>query len=124
MADHSSLSLSDLNHWACCPSRCALIHLEGEFADNVHTVRGTAEHRRVDWVAYDTKQPGAWVEYALPVWSDRIGLIGRCDAVEFWPDGIVYPAEYKCRACKKWLNDDHQPIGCSISRRRHAHWIT
>jgi len=82
--------------------------MEGEFTDNIHTARGNAEHARVDRVAYQTKQSGARVEYALPVWSDRIGLIGKCDVVEFWPDGTVYPVEYKHGARRKWLNDDLQ----------------
>ncbi len=108
MTDTDPIALSALNHYAYCPRRCGLIHMEGEFTDNIHTARGNAEHARVDRVAYQTKQSGARVEYALPVWSDRIGLIGKCDVVEFWPDGTVYPVEYKHGARRKWLNDDLQ----------------
>lgn len=108
MNDESPIPLSALNHYAYCPRRCGLIHMEGEFTGNIHTARGTAEHERVDRAAYETKQSGARVEYALPVWSDRVGLIGKCDVVEFWPDGTVYPVEYKHGARKKWLNDDLQ----------------
>ncbi|GMV55427.1 MAG: hypothetical protein AMXMBFR6_12320 [Betaproteobacteria bacterium] len=108
MADTDPVPLSALNHYAYCPRRCGLIHMEGEFADNIHTARGNAEHGRVDRIAYQTKQSGARVEYALPVWSDQRGLIGKCDVVEFWPDGTVYPVEYKHGARKKWLNDDLQ----------------
>jgi CRISPR-associated exonuclease Cas4 len=102
------IPLSALNHYVYCPRRCGLIHMEGEFTDNIHTARGNAEHGRVDRIAYQTKQSGARVEYALPVWSDQRGLIGKCDVVEFWPDGTVYPVEYKHGARKKWLNDDLQ----------------
>jgi CRISPR-associated exonuclease Cas4 len=35
------------------------------------------------------------VERALPVFSDRLGLIGKADVVEFAPDGTPYPVEYK-----------------------------
>lgn len=38
---------------------------------------------------------GLRVERALPVWSDRLGLIGKADVVEFEPDGTAYPVEYK-----------------------------
>lgn len=100
--------LSALNHWAYCPRRCGLIHMEGEFTNNIHTARGNAEHERVDRVAYETLKSGARAEFALPVWSDRLGLIGKCDAVEFWPDGTVYPVEYKHGPKRKWLNDDLQ----------------
>ena len=108
MLDLDPIPLSALNHYAYCPRRCGLIHVEGEFTDNIHTARGNAEHERVDRGAHETKQSGARVEYALPVWSDRIGLIGKCDVVEFWPDGTVYPVEYKHGARKQWLNDDLQ----------------
>ena len=103
-----AIPLSALNHWAYCPRRCGLIHMEGEFTDNIHTTRGNAEHERVDRIAYETLKSGTRVEYALPVWSDRLGLIGKCDVVEFWPEGTVYPVEYKHGPKRKWLNDDLQ----------------
>lgn len=82
--------------------------MEGEFSDNVHTARGNAEHERVDRTSYETSKRGARVEYALPVWSDAVGLIGKCDAVEFWSDGSIYPVETKHGPKRKWLNDDLQ----------------
>jgi CRISPR-associated exonuclease Cas4 len=82
--------------------------MEAEFTDNIHTARGNAEHERVDRVTYETTKSGARMEYALPVWSDRLGLIGKCDAVEFWPDGTIYPVEFKHGPKRKWLNDDIQ----------------
>lgn len=88
------INVSALNQYGYCPRRCGLIYLEGEFEDNVHTSRGNAEHARV--------------EYALPIFSDRLRLIGRCDVVEFWPDGTVYPVEYKHGPRRAWLNDDVQ----------------
>jgi CRISPR-associated exonuclease Cas4 len=39
--------LSALNQYAYCPRRCYLIHAEGEFENNIHTQRGSAEHERV-----------------------------------------------------------------------------
>ena len=48
------------------------------------------------------------MEYALPIWSDSLGLIGKCDVVEFWPDGTVYPVEYKHGPRRAWINDDVQ----------------
>ena len=35
------------------------------------------------------------VERALPVFCDRLGLVGKTDVVEFLPDGTPYPVEYK-----------------------------
>jgi len=101
------IPLSALNQYAYCPRRCYLIHAEGEFTDNIHTQSGTLEHERVDQLAHDIKK-GVRVEFALPVWSDQLGISGRCDVVEFHPDGTVFPVEYKHGKRKQWLNDDLQ----------------
>jgi CRISPR-associated exonuclease Cas4 len=108
------VNLSALNQYAYCPRRCGLIYQEGEFEDNLHTARGNAEHARVDHVDHAVTREGARIEHALPVWSDRIGLIGKCDVVEFWPDGTVYPVEYKHGPKRKWLNDDLQLAGQAL----------
>ncbi|MGI2325348.1 MULTISPECIES: CRISPR-associated protein Cas4 [Methylococcus] len=102
-----TLPLSALNQYAYCPRRCYLIHAEGEFKDNVHTIRGTLEHERVDR-SHSRGQGNIRIEYALPVWSDTLGLSGRCDVVEFHPDGAIYPVEYKHGKRKRWINDDLQ----------------
>lgn len=102
------INVSALNQYAYCPRRCGLIYLENEFSDNVHTARGNAEHELVDRVAHETVRSGSRVEFALPVWSDRLGLVGKCDVVEFQEDGTIYPVEYKHGARKKRLNDDLQ----------------
>jgi len=86
--------LSALQHWAYCPRQCGLIHLEGAFDENVHTLRGDAVHGQVDQPGVELRR-GLRVERALPVWSDRLGLIGKADVVEFEPDGTPYPVEYK-----------------------------
>ncbi len=102
------VNVSALNQYAYCPRRCGLIYLDGEFKDNIHTERGNAEHARVDRASHTTSKAGARIEYALPVWSDRLGLIGKCDVVEFWPDGTIYPVEYKHGRRKQHDNDDLQ----------------
>lgn len=107
MADIESIAVSALNQYAYCPRRCGLIFLEGDFEDNLHTVRGTVEHERVDAVRHETAE-GRRVETALPLWCDRLGLVGKADAVEFLADGTPYPVEYKHGTRKKWPNDDLQ----------------
>jgi CRISPR-associated exonuclease Cas4 len=102
------IAVSALNQYSYCPRRCALIFMDGEFEDNIHTQRGTAEHDRADQTFHVCEVEGVRLEYALPVWSRRLGLSGRCDVVEFHPDGTVYPVEYKHGIRKKWLNDDLQ----------------
>jgi CRISPR-associated exonuclease Cas4 len=105
--DAELIPLSALNHWTYCPRRCCLIHMEGEYADNIHTLRGTAEHARADEVRHAISGDRR-METALQVWSDRLGLVGKCDVVEFLSDGTPYPVEYKHGARKKWINDDIQ----------------
>jgi CRISPR-associated exonuclease Cas4 len=100
--------ISALNHYVYCPRRCALIHVDGEFINNIHTQRGNAEHEKADQIEHICVSEGVRIEYALPVWSERLGLSGRCDVVEFHADGTVYPVEYKHGALKKWVNDDLQ----------------
>ena len=88
------IPLSALQHWAYCPRQCALIHLEQVFEDNLYTQRGQAVHARADQPGVELR-PGLRVERALPVWNERLGLIGKADVVEFLPDGTAYPVEYK-----------------------------
>jgi CRISPR-associated exonuclease Cas4 len=102
------IAVSALNQYAYCPRRCALIFMDCEFEDNIHTVRGTAEHDRADQTFHVCDAAGVRLEYALPIWSQRLGLSGRCDVVEFHPDGKVYPVEYKHGKKRQWLNDDLQ----------------
>ena len=114
MSNDDLVNLSALNQFAYCPRRCGLIYQEGEFENNLHTARGNAEHARVDRIDHAVSRDGARVEHALPVWSDRLGLIGKCDVVEFWPDGNIYPVEYKHGPRRKWLNDDLQLAGQAL----------
>lgn len=107
-AELEQINVSALNQYAYCPRRFALIYLEGQFEQNIHTQRGNAEHERVDRISHSTTRSGARVEYALPIWSDSLGLIGKCDVVEFAPDGTVYPVEYKHGPRRAWINDDVQ----------------
>ena len=99
--------LSALQHWSYCPRQCGLIHLEQAFDENVHTMRGNAAHERVDEPGYETFE-GVREERALPVWSDSLGLIGKCDVVEFYPDGRIYPVEYKHGKKREKSHDDIQ----------------
>jgi CRISPR-associated exonuclease Cas4 len=101
------IMLSALQHWSYCPRQCALIHVEQAFDENVFTMRGNAAHERVDDPGFETFE-GVRAERALPVWSERLGLIGKCDVVEFHPDGHIYPVEYKQGKKREKIHDDLQ----------------
>jgi len=107
MNDTDPIPLSALQHWCYCPRQCGLIHLEQAFADNIHTARGQAVHRLVDTPGYEM-QAGVKVERALPLWCDRLGLIGKADLVEFHPDGRIFPVEFKHGRRRQKNHDDVQ----------------
>ncbi|SES90369.1 CRISPR-associated exonuclease, Cas4 family [Nitrosomonas marina] len=101
------IMLSALQHYSYCPRQCALIHIEQMFDENVHTMRGNAVHQHVDEPGLETFE-GVRIEHALPVWSEQLGLIGKCDVVEFHPDGRIYPVEYKHGKKRAKTHDDIQ----------------
>ena len=104
--DHP-IAISALQHYAYCPRQCALIHVEQVFDDNIYTARGQAVHRLVDTPGYEIRA-GVKVERALPLWSDRLGLIGKADVVEFHPGGVVFPVEFKHGRKRDKIHDDIQ----------------
>ncbi len=63
-------------------------------------------HARVDEVKTDY-QEGIRIERALPLWSHRLGLIGKADVVEFHGE-TPYPVEYKHGPRRKKDHDDLQ----------------
>ena len=107
MDEDRYVAISALQHWSYCPRQCALIHLEQAFAENVHTLRGQAVHARVDTPGLEVRA-GLRIERALPLWSERLGLAGKADVVEFLPDGTPYPVEYKHGRRREKLHDDLQ----------------
>jgi CRISPR-associated exonuclease Cas4 len=107
VTDAEPIAISALQHWAYCPRQCGLIHQDQEFSDNLHTARGQAVHRQVDAPGYEMRA-GVRIERALPLWSGRLGLIGKADCVEFHGDGRVYPVEFKHGVKRQRRHDDIQ----------------
>jgi len=101
------IQISALEHWTYCPRQCALIHVDQIFEENIFTIRGSLAHRRVDEPTTEWCD-GKRIEYALPLWSDRLGLSGRADAVEFHDEGTVYPVERKLGKRRLHKPDDIQ----------------
>ena len=101
------LPLSLLNDYLYCPRRAALKIVEGWRGANVHTDRGDIVHEHSDLRGYEVVQ-GVKLLRALPVFSERLGLNGKCDIVEQRPDGSFFPVEFKVGQRRKWENDDAQ----------------
>ncbi len=109
--ENDLLMLSALQHILFCERQCALIHIEQQWQENVFTVRGQDMHSRVDdnkksHLAKDIK-----IEYGMHIRSLKLGLIGKCDAVEFHKKNNSYhpyPIEYKLGKPKKKQCDEVQ----------------
>ncbi len=98
--DPERIMISALEHYSYCPRQCALIHLEHLFDENLYTLRGRLAHERVDTLATRNEE-GLRIERAFPLWSRRLGLIGRADVVEFHGK-TPYPVEYKLGKRREW----------------------
>src|SRR5207247_5217209 len=85
--------ISALEHYSYCPRQCALIHVEQTFDENLFTIRGRLAHERVHTQDDEIRQ-GVRLARAVPLWSERYGLRGKTDLVEFREEG-PYPVEYK-----------------------------
>jgi CRISPR-associated exonuclease Cas4 len=105
--------LSAVNQYLYCPRRAYLIHAEGIFVDNEHTLLGDQAHEHVDFPGYE-QRAGWTLLRALPLYSDRLGLSGKADLVEVRraPGGEsiaeLRPVEYKKGPKRRFDNDDAQ----------------
>lgn len=102
-----AIPLSAIQHYSYCPRQCALIHVEQTFDENLYTLRGRAVHEQVD-TPDSSLEHGKRIERALPLYSERLGLTGKADVVEFLADGTPYPVEYKHGRRRPKLHDDLQ----------------
>lgn len=92
-ADAAEVLISAIEHYSYCPRQCALIHVEQTYEENLYTIRGKLMHERVDR-GDDMPNRGVETQRGIPLWSERYGLRGKADALE-WHDGVPYPVEYK-----------------------------
>lgn len=101
------LMLSGIQHFKFCRRQWALIHIEQQWEDNIHTVIGELIHEKVHDPYMKEKRKDVIISRGLPVFSRTMGLSGNCDVVEFHrqEEGVrlfghrdfykVYPIEYK-----------------------------
>lgn len=134
--EREPLPLSLLNDYLYCPRRAALKVVEGWRSANQHTERGDIVHEHSDLAGYEVVK-GVTLLRALPVFSERLGLNGKCDIVEVHPGGTgdspvlpgdspgnaslrsiphsalpppryLLPVEFKLGKRRQWENDDAQ----------------
>lgn len=85
--------ISAIEHFSYCPRQCALIYVEQVWDENVFTIRGRHVHERVE-AGETTEAHGVRTLRSIPLWSERHGIRGKADAVEFHGE-TAYPVEYK-----------------------------
>ncbi len=106
-AEEDFLQLSGLQHFIYCRRQWALIHLEGQWKDNLWTVEGSWLHRRAHDPQQTERRGETLICRDLRIHSRRLGVSGACDVVEFQasPCGVALsgqagtwkpvPVEYK-----------------------------
>lgn len=134
----SYLLISGIQHYLFCPRQWGLIHIEHQWAENSFTVEGDVLHSRVHDSDSSFKRGELLSLTSMRVSSERLGIEGVCDAVEFRSasDGVelfgrsgkwmVMPVEYKRGGTKRDECDIMQVVaqalcleemfGCRIER--------
>lgn len=99
-SDDQLIPISALQHLIFCARQCALIHVERLWAENQFTVEGRHLHEKAHSGKSETANDiriarGLWIK------SNRLGITGQADVVEFHRDGRIVPVEYKRGKPKK-----------------------
>ena len=106
-SEEDYLFISGIQHFKFCRRQWALIHVEQQWEENVHTVIGELMHKKAHDPYLTEKRKDTIIVRALPVVSKERGIPGECDVVEFrrCEDGVrlhghrglysIYPVEYK-----------------------------
>ena len=108
--DDDMLMLSGIQHFRFCPRQWALIHIDQQWEDNVLTMEGHIQHKRVDDPFYRQKCGDYISLRSVSIASHELGLYGVSDVIELHPtEGesnsikhpkypglwLPYPVEYK-----------------------------
>ena len=116
--------ISALQHYAYCPRRFALIHVEQVWDENRFTAEGKILHERVDKPNFETRKDRRY-ERAVLLCSEKFGIYGQMDLLEIiLSDPPVYfPVEFK--RGKSEINDQYKMQVCAqafcIEEMRDTH---
>lgn len=114
------LLLSGIQHFVFCRRQWALIHVEQQWEENVHTFEGKVLHEKAHNPDFREKRNDILTVHAMKVFSRSMGISGECDVVEFHQaeNGIglsghkgryiVVPVEYKRGSPKQHNADELQ----------------
>lgn len=76
------IMLSALQHFTFCMRRCALVHTEQLWAENIMTAQGEILHERVHSEEKEKRNNTVYVR-SLQICSAKLGITGQTDLVEF-----------------------------------------
>jgi CRISPR-associated protein Cas4 len=118
--DADLIPLSALQHHLFCPRQCALIHVDGLWAEDRRTAEGRLLHERSDDPGSRVRRAGSKAApvrtvRAMPLICRRLGLVGKADQVELPLDasgnlaGPPRPIEHK-RGRPKRLDHDRVQV--------------
>ena len=106
MDEWEPIPLSRLSHAAYCLRRAALLTNEQTWTESADTAKGRLEHRRVHEARIERRGEDIFL-YETDVYSEKLGLRGKCDLLEAHadPEGCripeitfpvrLYPVEFK-----------------------------
>ncbi|MGN1347286.1 MAG: CRISPR-associated protein Cas4 [Eubacteriales bacterium] len=115
--DDDLLLLSGLQHFAFCRRQWALIHVENQWAENLHTVEGNLMHEKAHDSTLRESRGDLYILRGISIRSAALGISGQCDVLEYHrgtagiplpgKEGLwqPYPVEYKKGAPKENIAD-------------------
>lgn len=91
--DEDLIRISGIQKYLYCPRQWALSNVEWQWEDNYLTEGGNRVHKRAHDSDLHEKRGNLIVTRGLAVRSYEIGIIGKCDVVEFKKDesGVFLP---------------------------------
>ncbi|MBU5435042.1 CRISPR-associated protein Cas4 [Pseudoflavonifractor sp. MSJ-37] len=120
------LQLSGLQHFKFCRRQWALIHIEGQWAENFRTTDGSIFHEKAHNGNPCESRGDRLITRGMRVFSPTLGVSGACDVLEFHRsragiplkerDGLwqPYPVEYKRGRPKEHTADALQLCGQAL----------
>ncbi len=106
-AEDEFLQLSGLQHFKFCRRQWALIHIENQWKENVHTIDGKIMHKKAHDNQFRESRGDLLITRGVSVFSSTLGVSGQCDILEYHrgstgieltgKDGLwlPFPVEYK-----------------------------
>lgn len=85
-SEEDFLSLAGIQHFVFCRRQWALIHIEQQWKENIHTMQGNIFHENAHNGTGKETRKDTVITRGLPVFSHSLGISGICDVVEFQKD--------------------------------------